>query len=225
MTTGNRRPSARIFVGVERFADPWHDFRASGEAVATALHAIGVDARVEDFAPDALTELDTSDLVVINAGYDRSTNVPLSKAWTDGFASLSQYINDGRPLLALHSTAATFRAVDGGHRLIGGAWIDGESMHPPRTLSRVDTDPAHALTRQCASFETLDEMYCFLELTSDTQVFAQYSVDGISHPLAWTNSTDGRRVVYDALGHDAPAYDSIGRRELLAAEVAWLLAQ
>jgi len=225
MTAHNAKKSAHVLVGIGRFADPWHDFAGTGAAVAEALEALGMSARVLDFTADSLTEIDDADLVVVNAGCDRSVHQPLDYDWQRGVASLSRYVSRGGPVLALHAAAATLREVPEWRSWIGGAWIDGVSMHPPMEVARVDLEGTYLVATGLSSFETLDEMYCFLELDEGTEVFASYT-DSVnrSHPLAWTHRSQGTRVIYDALGHDPQAYTNAGRRSLLAAEVAWLTA-
>src|SRR5690554_1906042 len=84
MTAQNAKKLANVLVGTGRFADPWHDFAGTGAAVAEALEAIGMSAQLLEFTAESLIEIDDADLVVVNAGCDRSVDQPLDAAWHRG---------------------------------------------------------------------------------------------------------------------------------------------
>ena len=96
-------------------------------------------------------------------------------------------------------------------------------MHPPLGWASVQVrDADHPITRALADFSLRDERYCFLDVHDGSRVLLQHHHEGREHALVWAVDREGRRAVYDALGHDVGSYTSAPRLELLRREVRWL---
>lgn len=216
-----------VLVGRDRYGDPWHDHAATSDAVATLLRFDGHDVTVRSTFPDALTDDDAPDLLVVNSGRGPIDPVetPQWRAFHDRRAAL---VADGLPVLALHQAANTFGDDSRWAATIGGRWVDGTSWHPTIDEARFRVvDPGHPVTRGLDDVVALDERYADLVVAGDATVLLVADVTGDDgalgeHPVVWTAPGPGR-VLYDALGHDVRSYASPGRCELLRREVAWLL--
>lgn len=234
-----RAPGRRALVlaGRGRYEDPWHDTAATSHEVATALGEVGVDAVVRGTFAGAFGDLAAFDLVVVNAcsarpAPDADTDGD-DAAWDGAFAALGAWASSGGRLLALHQAANAFQDRPAWaatwHGMLGGSWVPGRSMHPPRGRGRFDVrDEAHPVTRGLAgadgSFTADDERYSSLDVAPASHVLVTHRHDGVDHPVVWTHDAHGGLTVYDALGHDARAYREPVRRRLLQREALWLLA-
>ena len=212
---------AIILSGADRYDGRWHDHAATSQRIAEILTAVGFATRIRACHPRAFGDLAAADLVVANTasgtpGPDDATD----EEWARAFAVLSEYVARGGPLLALHLASSSFRAFPEWAEWIGGAWVDGTSMHPPIAEAHVAVHAAaHPIVAGLTDFPIYDEMYSYLELRPGNVVLASHRYEDQDHPLAWVKE---RRAVYDALGHGVRAYDSPTRVRLLQREALWL---
>lgn len=235
--------SARIVIvsGAGRYADPWHPLAETSERVAEILRAEGHTVTVTDAVDGTLASLaDGSadiDLLVLNVGAGRSDEEravvqssddrePLPLTGTDAAtrSGLLAYLGRGGPLLALHVSSTSFGFMPEWESVLGGIWVRGTSMHPPYSRAHIEvaTD-AHPITAGIHDFDLDDERYSHLRVSSEARQLAWHELDGARHPVLWTHSAGGARVVYDALGHTTASYDSPEHRALLTQAAAWLL--
>ena len=216
---------AIILTGADRYDGKWHDHAATSFCVAEVLAGIGIDARMRGLRPRYLKDLDGVDLLVVNAANgSRSEDDATDEEWAEAFAVLRAYIEAGGPLLALHLSSAAFREFPEWTSWIGGAWIAGQSMHPPisQATVTVHTDD-HPIVAGFGDFEVFDEMYSYQTLEPGNIVLASHQYEDTVHPIVWARETGPGRVVYDALGHDTRSFDSPERVRLLQREAEWLL--
>lgn len=215
-----------VLSGSGRYQDAWHDFTATSLEVARALEPVGAEVVVRSSQPRALAELPHADLLVVNAGAGRYSEVAdgPADAWADAFAALDAYRVGGGPVLALHAAAMTLTDLDAWPGWIGGRWDPAVSMHPPIGAAEVRvSDGDHPVTRGLGDFTLHDERYSYLTVDPAARVLLDHEHDGRAHALVWALERDGGRAVYDALGHDVAAYASAPRVDLLRREVAWLV--
>ena len=215
---------AIILSGADRYDGRWHDHAATSQRVAEILADVGFDARIRACHPRAFGELATADLVIVNAASGTPGPEDASdEEWARAFDLLSEYVERGGPLIALHLASSSFREIPEWADWIGGAWVDGTSMHPPIADSRVEvrTD-THPIVAGFTDFDLYDEMYSYLELQPGNAVLATHRFEERDHPLIWAREAGSRRAVYDALGHSVRAYDSAERIRLLQREALWV---
>jgi type 1 glutamine amidotransferase len=139
-------------------------------------------------------------------------------------AGLETHLNAGGALLGMHSSITSLTTMPTWRRILGGTWIRGHSMHPPKgpaTILLATTQ--HPITAGLAHLVVIDERYSYLETEPDITVLYEHDHEGFRHPLVWTRQNDQARVVYDGLGHDAASYHSLGHQTLLRRSVRWLL--
>lgn len=229
--------SARVLLvsGAGRYADPWHPFAATSDAVAELLRGDGMNVIVRDDVDDALADLttDAPDLLVLNIGDPAGPRpegepvaAPDAEAQERARAGLLAHLAAGRPVLALHVTSTSLGFIPEWEGILGGVWVRGTSMHPDygRASIRVETD-AHPIVEGIDDFTVDDERYSWLRVAPDVRALAWHEHDGERHPLLWARSVGAARVVYDALGHDEQSYRSDPARELVLRSARWLLGE
>jgi hypothetical protein len=216
-----------ILSGSGRYQDEWHDFTATSVEAARALEPLGLEVAVRAFKPSGvLLDVPDADLLVVNSGsgeYHRTSDGP-EDAWDEVFQVLRDHRAARKPMLALHMASNTLDGLEEWPEWLGGRWNRERSMHPPIGEARVEvTDRSHPITAGLADFTLFDERYSHLDLFPGSRVLLHHEYEGAQHPLVWVTESSGGRTVYDALGHDARAYASTARVDLLQREVRWLL--
>lgn len=210
-----------LFSGGGEYVDPWHPFAETSAAIAAILRERHHEVTVVDTV-QALRDAPRVDLLVVNAG-SGGTPHPSDAAL---LAAVTERVDAGTPLLALHVSSTLLPDHDEWERMIGGRWVRGVTMHPPYGRVRVAIpEVGHPITAGIGDLALDDERYSWLRVASDVTVLAAHEEDGATHPLVWARDARPARVVYDALGHDAASYANPGRRRLLGRSVDWLLGR
>jgi type 1 glutamine amidotransferase len=214
-----------VFTGRGRYADKWHDYAATSHAIATALTGFGLKVTVSSKAIDALSNLENTGLLVVNAGCG-----PVNEAYDGSDADLEPvragvdaYLDRNGPVACFHTAMGSLWDNPRWAPMLGAAWVDGQSYHPDLGPCVIETAPdAHPLAYGLTDFETFDERYSSLALSRQVQPYLVYNHDGVTEPLAWAWQDGARRMVCNTLGHDADGYGP-GRLAVLRREVDWLL--
>jgi type 1 glutamine amidotransferase len=214
---------ALVVSGSGRYADPWHPFPATSDALAEILTTAGLDAAVRHDVDAALGGLAGVDLLVVNAGDPWHHGETGRGAPAESVGGLDAALTRGIGILAVHAAAASLRDYPTWRTALGGSWTVGVSMHPPfgEAHVRVYTD-RHPIVAGARDIVLLDERYCRLEVDGDLTVLADHEFEGERHPLLWAREVGRSRVCYSALGHDQRAYDSAPYRALLTRAARWL---
>lgn len=208
-----------LLSGARDRDDPWHDFEATSAAVADTLRGAGWDVAVRDAAAVDAHEYAAMEALVVNCGQQSPPGT--DSAATAAFVEL---LASARPVLALHTSANSFADLPQWADRIGVRWVAGRSMHPPIGQFAVVGTRGHPIGAGLGVVDVFDERYSHLEVTRPGVTVLAHRLDGLDHPLCLARQdSDGRRTVYDALGHDVESYRSDPRRELLRREMSWLL--
>lgn len=217
------RPRAVVLAGRGRYEDPWHDLAATSHRVATILGDAGIETRVRGTFPDVAL-LSGAELLVVNAGSGRPDPGfdGDDAAWAPFHDAVAAFAAAGGAILGLHQAANTFADSPHWRRLLGGAWVDGASWHPPLGEATFVAAGDHPVTEGLGPVVATDERYADLVLEPGATVLLTHREGDADHPVAWVGGAG--RVVYDALGHDVRSYDSPSRVDLLVREARWLLA-
>jgi uncharacterized protein len=218
--------TATVLIGVGRYQDRWHDYVATGAEVARLLHAEGFDVVLRALKLSGVRDIGGSDLVVVNAGYGEYGALAdgPEDEWAQAYDHLREYRVGGGAILALHAASNSLDDLPEWREWIGGHWVNGRSMHPPIGQATVQISQAeHPVTAGLSDFTLFDEMYSYQYIASESEVLVSHTYDDRTHPLVWATESDGRRALYDALGHDVRSFASPGRCELLRREVRWLV--
>jgi uncharacterized protein len=211
-----------VLSGAGRYADPWHDFPGTSARLAEIVSGPGRLVRIVDDVESGLAGLDGVDLLVVNVGNpaDGEPNPDAAAA----IRGLRTYVDAGGSLLAIHAAATTFTTEERWAQMIGGRWVRGTSMHPPYGPARLTVvGPDHPVTAGLGDLELPDERYSYLATEPGITVLYEHAHDGMRHPVIWALDSDGRRAVYDGLGHALPTYDNAAHSRLLRQAVGWLL--
>lgn len=213
-----------IASGAGRYADPWHPYPQTSAAIADLLRDDGWRVDVIDDPDIALTQLADVELLVVNAG-DPWRN-PDAEPTGDpaAEAGLAAALDRGIGVIATHSAVSTLRDYPDWIATIGGEWRNGRSWHPEIGDAAVRAvAPGDVIVP--ADFTAFDERYTDLVVDPAARVLAVHDLDGIEHPLVWTNETNRERMpvraVVSALGHDSRAYESPELRAVLARAARW----
>ncbi|WP_188896573.1 ThuA domain-containing protein [Microlunatus endophyticus] len=213
--------SAVLVSGGGRYADRWHDYAATSAELAGLLSEAGVQTAIMDDVDAALAGLDQgTDLLIVNAGEcadpDHGDPAPAARQ------RLRRYLASRRPVLALHSAASAFTDVPEWEAAIGARWIPGTTWHPEHGPATIEVRTGHPIVDGADDFVIVDERYTDLRVADWVDASALHRLDGVVHPLIWAAEADGRRVVYDALGHDVHSIRTPDHRAFLERAVRWL---
>lgn len=214
----------RVLQGHGRYDDPWHPFEESSNAVATILADLG-DVEVLGVAPDALADLDGVDLLVVNTGCGDPDNPPQpDPTWAAAFGSLHEWVQAGGPTLALHTAAASFTDSAYWADDLGGRWVRGVSMHPPRDEVGFAVLGDHPIVAGLGNhLEVREERYSFMEQAPQVTALLSHQFEGAEQVMAWVHETGGVRAVYNGMGHDASSYAQQAEADFVLSAARWLL--
>ncbi len=222
---------ALVLSGGGRYGDPWHPFIETSAALARVLADAGFETRVSEDVDAELwaladaqpTQGDSTrpDLLVINVGNPGELSEEHDRR---SRAGLLDYMSSGGRILATHSSATSFPGIPEWESILGGIWVRGTTMHPDREPSLVSVRRSLAESLGInESFVIDDEMYCWLRHGEHVEILATHAMDGVDHPIMWRHNRGSARILYDALGHDAVAYEPDEHRVLLRYAISWLI--
>jgi len=201
-----------------------HPAEQTGPALHAMLTSLGIEPTIVDH-PDALPgALGHQDLLVIHGCFFQMLDDRYTADQRDEFgyvstpalrAGIGDWIDAGRPLLAMHTAVLCFDDWDRWPSIVGASWDWTRSHHPPLGPLQVSfgDDPRTAGLRE---FSVTDERYTDLVLLPDVDVLATAGSDGVEEPAVWVHRAGSATVVYDALGHDGRSLDHPDHRALLA---------
>ncbi len=97
-------------------------------------------------------------------------------------------------------------------------------MHPQIGTSLIQAAPHAHNPLTFDDFTVYDERYTHLETSTQAQILAIHTEDGMTHPLIWANNAHKNygRVAYDALGHGVESYDSPAHQQVFLSLVRWV---
>lgn len=205
---------AVLFSGGEDYTDPWHPFADTSVELASILRADGFTVRTVTRVDDLDMLLQSSDLLVVNAGGGQQAH-PHDPRLRSALA------DHAGGILALHVAATLLPTGDFWEERLGGRWVRGRTMHPARGEMRLLRDADVACADLPTVIETIDEAYSWLRVDADARILFRQSYADEMHPVVWTHVTGGRRSAYCALGHDVEAYESPAVRSLVAGLARW----
>jgi type 1 glutamine amidotransferase len=195
----------------------------------------------------ALDDLADFDLLVLNIsraepGYREAEIDGTEEYWTPFISRIADWANSGGRVLALH--AATLAAGDYPEleSVIGGAWVEGVSGHPPigdMTLTIPNPSSDSQEWQLPGAVQAFDERYCRLRVSPEVEVLGWVRDDpepgqseGTAYPALWFHrpqvgqqNPQAGMVVYSALGHDARSFASPSHQELLVKAARHLLSR
>jgi uncharacterized protein len=147
-------------------------------------------------------------------------------------ANLLAQLQEGKGLVALHHSLASYQDWDAYREIIGGRYhlkprlVDGHRL--PASTYQHDVkfqvqvlDPKHFITRGIDDFEIHDETYGGFEVLPNVNPLLATSEPTSSPTLAWHHSYQNARVVTIQLGHDRMAYENPNYAQLVHQAIRW----
>lgn len=222
--TSGGSPRVVLLVGVGAHSDPWHALTATSQRIVDVLKEHGytdVRAVTTDDQADFINAVNEADVLIINASSDLSLEAPDSTALVD---IITSHWHRQGGILASHSSTLAFRDDPRWAELLGGRWVPGITMHPQIGTALIQAAPHGIDIVTFDDFTVYDERYTHLETSTQAQVLAFHTEDGVTHPLIWAIDTDkgSGRVAYDALGHGVESYDSIEHQQVFLSLTQWV---
>jgi type 1 glutamine amidotransferase len=208
---------------------PYHEFARNARVLAGVLEVDGIESEITDDLEAGLARVSDFDLLTAYFLRWRMQGEffdDVRDAWAGSLSAAGRdaivgHLARGRGILALHTATICFDDWPEWADLVGGRWNWARSSHPPpRPVPvRVRTG-RHTIVDDVGDFEVVDELYSFLDcgeidplMTADRRAEAQ--------PLLWVREVGGGRVVYDALGHDAPSITEPTHATIIRRAAAW----
>ena len=161
-----------LLSGDGRFADPWHPFAETSERLAGLIDDLGHRVQTSSDVEERLADLDGIDLLVVNAGNPTKLGLAGTTALTPAARTgLLEYLARGGPLLVMHISVNSLPGIPEWADIVGGRWVEGESMHPPKGETRVTVHPGcHPIVATLQDFSLTDERYSYLSVADDVVI-------------------------------------------------------
>ncbi len=219
---------------------PGHDFDLTSAALAKILAS-----------PDIATEIVTDpahffdllrlgtngqiepwDLLTVNAlrwqmGQDRYAEQRTEWEYAiqeNDLGLITEFVNSGGGLLALHTAVICFDAHPLWQQLTGASWNFSTSSHPPVgefEVSVTQDGLKHPLTAATENFSIADELYGFLDQVPGLAPLLTARYLDRDQPLLWARSLGKGRVVTDLLGHSVESLSNATHQGILVRAAHW----
>jgi type 1 glutamine amidotransferase len=142
-------------------------------------------------------------------------------------------LKEGKGLVALHHSLASYQEWPEYERIIGGRYnlekrtVDG--VERPRSTYQHDVqfrvkvvNPQHPVTRGVTDFDIHDETYGQFDVSPQAHALLATDAPTSGKTIAWARNYEAARVVYVQLGHDEKAYAHPQYRRLVANAIRWV---
>ncbi|MFK7912299.1 MAG: ThuA domain-containing protein [Pseudomonadales bacterium] len=227
----------------------YHPFADTSDWLVQRFANQGVESVITEDVGEAVSELHNADCLTVNALRWRMLNDPKyaehRKRWAfdmpeDWAQRITEFVEQGGALLALHTASICFDSWYGYGALLGGRWVWQRSHHPEPGRCLIRTAGEHAIVSATADLPSehasQDEVYHRLELASDSVPLLQARTEpatpgvvdeetgiGAWQTVAWCREEGAGRIVYCALGHDRQALETPAVTQFLDRSMRWLL--
>lgn len=155
---------------------------------------------------------------------------PISEESQAAFVKL---LRNGKGLVALHHSLASYQLWDEYRNMIGGKWYtekwkqNGVERSPSTFQHDVQfkvhiVDSKHPVTRGIQDFNIRDETYGNFEVLPKVKPLLTTDEPTSNRVIAWAHTYGRSRVVYIQLGHDHYAYENPSYRRLVLQAIRWV---
>jgi len=190
-------------------SDEWHDLKTLGSMVEEWLPEVAFETSEDNGA--LLTLLpDRHDLCLLCA-----TMAELTEAEE---AALVRYVAAGGGLLGLHSCTVVEEERREYVELLGGRFAHHSPYHE---FAVQVTDATHPVAAGVAGFALQDELYVLDRAPAGATVLATAEWEDRPQPMVYAKPAGEGRVCYNALGHDAAAFNHPAFRQLVVQGARW----
>lgn len=134
------------------------------------------------------------------------------------FHAMSQFVENGGGLVAVHSASASFQNSEPFIKLVGAAF----KSHGTGTFSASRVAADHPAIAGVPSFESWDETYVHTKHNPVNRTVLEVRREGDhEEPWTWVRTHGGGRVFYTAWGHDERTWTNEGFQQLLLQGIRW----
>lgn len=155
---------------------------------------------------------------------------PINEESQEAFVKL---LRQGKGLVALHHSLASYQTWDEYRNIIGGRWHmekwnQNGKEQPPSTFKhdvqfKVHiADSKHPVTKGLQDFDIRDETYGNFEVLPKVKPLLTTEEPTSNRVIAWAHTYGRSRVVYIQLGHDHYAYQNPNYRRLVLQAIRWV---
>lgn len=155
---------------------------------------------------------------------------PISDEHQQAFVKL---LRQGKGLVALHHSLASYQTWDEYRHIIGGRWHTQKWMQngkeQPASTFQHDVqfkvhivDNKHPVTKGLQDFDIRDETYGNFEVLPKVKPLLTTDEPTSGRVIAWAHTYGKSRVVYIQLGHDHYAYENPHYRRLVLQAIRWV---
>jgi len=192
--------------------DRWHKLEDLGARIVEwsgGLEGVEVETSHER------SVLGTRDLASYDVCVLCVTMSELSDAEEQGLAS---FVAGGKVAYGIHSASVTDEDRETYIDLIGARF----KHHPPHQSFQVKiVNGAHPVTEGVTDFALPDELYVLDRAPRNAAVLATARWEGADQPIVYVKPYGRGTVLYNALGHDAPAFDHPSFQRLVVQGLRW----
>ena len=126
---------ALVISGAGAYADAWHQFAVTSARLAGIVEDAGYSVDVTDDVEGALRQRGSCHLLVINIGNPIQPRP--ARAIETVRTGLANHCATGGAMLGMHSSITALPGELDWPGLLGGVWVRGRSMHPPRSQATI----------------------------------------------------------------------------------------
>ena len=196
-----------LFLGDNESHRPY----ARAKEVLPVLAQRGVDLFYTDDPADLNPErLADYHVLMLYNNHPRVTDAQLH--------ALSQFVANGRGLVAVHSASASFQNSEAFIKLIGAAF----RSHGTGTFRASRVAPDHPAIAGVPEFESWDETYVHAKHNPVNRTVLEVRREGDhEEPWTWVRTHGRGRVFYTAWGHDQRTWTNEGFQQLILQGIRW----
>ena len=203
------RPLRLLFLGHEQRN---HNSPALFQLLASPLARRGIQLTHVSTPAEALVaeKLAYYDGIVIYGNHETIT--------PEQDKALSEFVNNGKALVALHAASFMFRQSPTYIPMVGGQFL----RHGTGEFSAEIVQPNHPALAGVEPFTTWDETYVHTRHNPVDRTVLMERVDAEGRePYTWVRTQGKGRVFYTAFGHDQRTWGNPGFHKLVEAGIRW----
>jgi putative membrane-bound dehydrogenase-like protein len=207
------RPLRLLFLGHEQRN---HNSHALFALLASPLARRGIQLTHVNTPAEALVpeKLAYYDGIVIYGNHETIT--------PEQDKALSDFVNGGKALIALHSASFMFRQSPTYIPMVGGQFL----RHGTGEFSAEIVQPNHPAMAGVQPFTTWDETYVHNRHNPVDRTVLMERVDAEGRePYTWVRTQGQGRVFYTAFGHDQRTWSNPGFHALVEAGIKWAVPE
>jgi len=210
-----------------------HDYARTSSILSDILSEIGVESEIhESLGAVEDGSLMEFNMLTLNCVLWTCSQAQVDPSWRDRWRfklsdmarrGFSDFLDQGRGLLALHAATICFDDWPEYRKVLGAWWDWGYSGHAPLQEHPMRLrDRAHAITEGIGDFVIKDELYTNPRITDSVEPLIEAEWGGKIHPILWVRRYGKAGVCYNALGHGVEAFENDANRKLLQRGALWV---